>query len=162
MRQTPALLATAIAKAILRTGSASATPTSVYSRPNYQSPVHGDPDDLLLIPGDGFAPDDMVVYRALETTPRRPPPPQSIPARSDGHEGIAAVVSTANIPYSLTIKLPAVMVPGQAYALGVHTKANEWSDPVKSNAGRPLWMAPDYANVSKPLANCPRTIQIVG
>ena len=162
MRQTPALLATAIAIAILRTAPASATPPSVYSRPNYQSPVHGDPDDLLLIPGDGFAPDDMVVYRALEDTTRRPSPPQSIPTRSDGHEGIAAVVSTANIPYSLTIKLPAVMVPGQAYALWVHTKANEWSDAVKFNDARPLWIAPDYVNVSKPLANLPRTIKIVG
>jgi hypothetical protein len=164
MRQTAELfpIATFIAIAILQAAPASATPPSVYSRPNYQSPVQGDPDDLLLIPGEGFAPDDIVVYRALNDTTQRPSPPQSIPTHSDAHDGIAAVVSTVNIPYSLTVKLPLVMVSGQAYALWVHSNTKEWSDAVRINDARPLWITPDHVYASNSLANLPRTIKIVG
>jgi hypothetical protein len=164
MRQAPRLFQTAffVAIAILQAAPARAAPPSVYSHPNYQSPVRGDPDDLLLIPGDGFAPDDTVVYRALNDTSQKTSPPLSIPTQSDAHEGIAAVVSTVNIPFSLTVKLPSAMVPGQAYALWVRNNANEWSAAIKINDARPLWITPDYVYVSKSLANLPRRIKIVG
>jgi hypothetical protein len=164
MRQAPRLFPTAlfVAIAILQATPARAAPPLVYSRPNYQSPVHGDPDDLLLIPGDGFAADDTVVYSALDDTTQRPSPPESVPPQSDGHQGTAAVVATVNIPYSLTVKLPSVMAPGRAYALWVRNHSNEWSTAIKINDARPLWITPDYAYVSTSLANLPRRIKVVG
>jgi len=143
-------------------GPAIASPPTVYGRANNQSPVHRDPDELLFIPGYGFSRQDTVVYRALPDTTQAASPPRSLPARSDGHEGIADVVSTADVPYALTVKLPSVMLPGQAYVLWVHTKDNEWSDAVKINDARPLWITPDYVYVSKALAHLPRTVKIVG
>jgi hypothetical protein len=164
MHKVPGRLAIALflAAAIMPAAPASATPPAVYSRPNFQSPVHGDPDDLLLIPGDGFAPDDVVVYRALDDSTQRPSPPESVPTQSDSQVGIAAVVATVNVPYSLTVRLPSAMEQGRAYALWVRSSAGEWSAAVKINDARPLWMTPDYVYVSKPLANLPRAIKIVG
>jgi hypothetical protein len=166
--QEPELLSTALLVAMVCAtvlpwpSPASAAPPAVYWRPNYQSPVHGDPGELLLIPGYGFAPDDTVIYRALNDTTQEPLPPQSTPSQSDGHEGTAEVVSAAEVPYSLTVKLPSAMLPGQAYALWVHTKTDEWSKAIKINDARPLWTTPDFIYVSKSLAHLPRTIKIVG
>src|SRR5690242_19068437 len=36
--------------------------------PGYESPVRGDPDDLLMIPGTGFHATDHVIYRAMDST----------------------------------------------------------------------------------------------
>ena len=151
-----------LAIAIVQASPAGARAPTPYSRPNFQSPVHGDPDDLLLIPGDGFSADDVVVYRAIEDTTQNPSQPESIPARSDVHEGTAPVVFTGNIPYSLTVKLPPEMVAGGAYALWIRTGAGEWSTAIKINDARPLWITPDYVYVSKALANLPRAIKVVG
>jgi hypothetical protein len=160
LRRFPVSLLLAIA--IAHASPAGATPPTLYSRPNFQSPVHGDPDDLLLIPGDGFSADDVVVYRAVEDTTQTAPQPQSIPTRSDAHEGIAAVVSAGNIPYSLTVKLPAEIMPGRAYALWVRTRAGEWSAAIKINDARPIWITPDFVYFSNSVANLPRAIKIVG
>ncbi|MGH9561829.1 MAG: hypothetical protein ACRD3S_10270, partial [Terracidiphilus sp.] len=104
-----------------------AAPPSLYSNPDYESPVHADPDDLLLIPGYGFAADDIVVYRAIDDSTATPSVPRVVPSGQSATEGTAAVVSTANIPYSLTVKMPAQLRGDQTYALWVRNRENEWS-----------------------------------
>ena len=41
-----------------------ANPPRLYHQDAYQSPVHADPDDLLVLVGDGLQADDDVVYQA--------------------------------------------------------------------------------------------------
>src|SRR5208282_2456839 len=91
----------------------------IYSNAAYQSPVRADPDDLLLLPGYGFASGDRVVYRALADTAQSPGPPASIPSESTAESGVADVVSTLDAPYSLTIHLPAALRSNQSYAIWV-------------------------------------------
>jgi hypothetical protein len=56
--------------ALLAAAPCFAGPPVLYSSAAYQSPVRADSDDLLLLPGYGFADGDVVVYRALaDTTP---------------------------------------------------------------------------------------------
>ena len=73
--------------------SAIATPPQLYSRAGYESPVSGDPDDLLLLAGYGFAADDTVVYRAVSDTTRAIDAPDRVPPRSTAELGSADIVS---------------------------------------------------------------------
>src|SRR5262245_50572077 len=70
-------------------------PPALYSQPAYESPVRGDPDDLLLLPGHGFSATDTVVYLAITDTTQLPAHP-SVPARSTAKKGIADVASAAD------------------------------------------------------------------
>ena len=85
-----------------------ATP-AVYAQPACESPVRGDPDDLLLIPGYGLDATDTVVYEALADTTQPPVQPSSIPQISTATLGVAELVSAADAPYSLTVHLPAAV-----------------------------------------------------
>jgi hypothetical protein len=134
----------------------------LYRQSAYESPVSGEPDDLLLLAGYGFAADDTVVYRAVADTTQMSAPPSRVPMRSDAEVGVAAIVSAADVPYSLTVKLPREMQSDQSYALWVRTAHGEWSKAVKINDARPLWMSPAYMYASGSVASLPRELNIVG
>jgi Domain of unknown function DUF11 len=139
----------------------SAAPT-IYSNAAYQSPVRADPDDLLLLPGYGFAGGDRVIYRALADTTQSLLPPASIPSESTAESGVADVVSTLDAPYSLTIHLPAAFRSNQSYAIWVVSAEGEWSNGVKINDARPLWITPDEVYAQAGAAPLPRRIKVVG
>ncbi len=147
--------------ALLVTTMTVAAPPQLYRDVAHESPVRGAPDDLLLIAGAGLAADDTVVYRAV-TVAATPSPPRGIPRESDANAGVAVVVSSKDVPTSLTIKLPQVMEPEQTYALWVHTARGEWSKPITINDVRPLWITPVFVYASAALASLPRELKIVG
>ena len=139
-----------------------AAPPSVYRSPAFESPVSGEPDDLLLIAGYGFASGDRVVYRAADLAAEASGRQISIPELSTGSNGTADVVSFADVPYSLTVRLPKVMREREEYALWVVTAKGEWSKPVLINDARPLWITPAFVYASAPLASLPRYLKVVG
>ena len=100
------------------TGASAASP-ALYSRAAYESPVRGDPDDLLLLPGYGLGASDTVVYEAVSDTTQPPAQPSCIPPSSTESQGVTDLVSSADAPFSLAVRLPKVMTPGQSYALWV-------------------------------------------
>jgi hypothetical protein len=142
--------------------SAIAAPPQLYRQAAHESPVRGDPDDLLLLAGYGFANNDTVVYRAIANTTGDPDPPDRLPVQSGWDLGVAPVVSTANVPYSLTIRLPSFLRPDQSYELWTVTARGEWSQPVKINDVRPLWLSPAYIYESKMPGSLPRELKIIG
>jgi uncharacterized repeat protein (TIGR01451 family) len=135
---------------------------TIYSAPANESPVRADPDDLLLLAGYGFQSGDTAVYRKLADTTRPLLPPNDIPSSSTEVLGVAQIVSVADAPYSLTIHLPAVMTTDQSYAIWVVNRGGEWSNAVKINDARPLWITPDEAYSGGPLAALPRVLKLVG
>jgi hypothetical protein len=141
---------------------AHAAPPELYRRAGYESPVRADPDDLLLLAGYGFKADDTVVYEALDNAdgPRSRAP--HLPTESTANAGVADVVSSKDVPYSLTIRLPAVMRQDLAYALRVRTSHGEWSVSLPINDARPRWLTPAYAYVSGMPAHLPRELKVVG
>jgi hypothetical protein len=142
---------------------ASQAAPKLYAQPAHESPVRGEPDDLLLLAGYGLAPDDAVVYQALEDTtrPLHSPAGASL-ADSAGEVGQVPIVSTANTPYALTVRLPATLEAGQSYALWVRSAAGEWSNGVRINDARPLWATPGYVYTTASVASLPRRLKIVG
>jgi hypothetical protein len=134
----------------------------LYRQPAYQSPVQGGPDDLLLLAGFGFAAGDTVIYRAVRDTTEPLAIPPSVPTDSGAEFGLASIVSSAAIPYSLTVKLPRAIDADQTYALWVHTARGEWSRAVMINDARPLWASPPYVYASGMPAALSREIKIVG
>ncbi len=136
---------------------------ALYSQPAYESPVRGDPDDLLLLAGFGLSASDTVVYRAVSNTTQLPVHPASVPTNSTATEGVADLVSAANAPYSLTVHLNSAMIAGQSYALWVLNANGQWSSPpLLINDARPLWITPDSAYSTASLANLPRILKVVG
>jgi hypothetical protein len=142
--------------------SAIAKPPQIYRQAAYESPTRGDPDDLILLAGYDFADDDVVVYRAIVDTTRIPTAPSQVPSQSDWEQGVARVVSSADVPYSLTVRLPEAMRADQSYALWAVTTRGEWSRPVKINDARPLWFSPGYVHESGMPGNLPRELKIIG
>ena len=72
--------------------AASVATAQLYSNPQYQSPVRGDPGDVLLIPGTNFLPPgttwSAVVYQALTDTTLAPVHPASIPTGQTATLGV--------------------------------------------------------------------------
>jgi hypothetical protein len=134
----------------------------VYVAPAYESPVRGDPDDLLLIPGYGLSATDTVVYQAVSNTNSVPAHPTSVPTSSTSTLGLAAVVNAADVPYSLAVRLPTAIQVGQSYALWVHDAADEWSAPLLINDARPLWITPDSAFSTAQTPGVARELKAVG
>jgi hypothetical protein len=143
--------------------TAFAVPPTLYSTTNYQSPVGSDPDDLMIIPGYGFAADDIVVYKALSNSTVALTPPASVPTSNSVTQGVAPIASAQNIPDSLTIQLPTAIQKDQTYALWVRNKNGEWSNGIKINDARPIWITPDsgYATALSP-AFASRYLKVVG
>jgi hypothetical protein len=147
---------------LLAMSCAGATAPILYSDPSHESPTRGEPDDLLLLAGYGFAATDSVVYQALGDTTQPLTPPTYVPAVDTTLSGLAPQASAASVPYSLTVRLPATLQPGQAYALWVQNQAGEWSNGVRINDARPLWITPDYTYETAPVAGMPRVLKVVG
>lgn len=156
------LVAVAIVMGVVHSYPALAVAPILHSQPAYQSPVRAEADDLLLIPGYGFAADDTVVYQAIADTTQQLSPPASIPTSSTATEGVAPIVSVANAPYSLTIRLPEVIQNDRSYAVWVRNSKGEWSNGVKINDARPLWLTPSYVYATAQVANLPRYLKVVG
>ena len=134
----------------------------LFQQAAYQSPVHAEPDDLLFIPGNGFAAGDTVVYELLDNTVGQKAHPETPPSESTAASGIAQVVSTLNIPHSLTIRLPEIISSNQSYALWVRNAAGEWSNGIKINDARPLWISPSFVFTTQNLASLPRYVKVIG
>ena len=162
-------LSSALAMAVLTAATlfamspmARGAPPVLYSNPAYESPVRGAPDDLLMLAGSGFAPDDTVIYRAVDDigTPAGAPPRP--PLRSTPNSGVAPVVGSTNASAALTVHLPAIMRADQTYRLWVRNARGESSRPLLINDARPFWFTPAavYATASEPAL--PRELKIVG
>jgi hypothetical protein len=133
-----------------------------FALPDYESPVRAEPDELLLIGGYGFSPDDEVVYQASPDGGWAPPTPPDVPGASTAEVGTAPVVNGRDAPYSLTVRMPAAIRSSQPYALWIHTSHGEWSKPVKINDARPLWFSPAYAYATAAVPGLPREIKVIG
>lgn len=138
-----------------------ATPVA-YTQPAYESPVRGDPDDLLLIPGHGLAAGDVVVYQSVADTTHLPVHPAGAPTASDATQGVADLVSAAGAPHSLVVHLPAAMTAEQSYVFWILAPDGTWSSPILLNDARPLWITPDSAYSSASLAGLPRVLKVIG
>lgn len=134
----------------------------IYSNSMYQSPVRGEPGDLLFLPGSGFQKGDKVVYMALGDTTKPLSPPLVIPEKSDSIFGIAKVVSYANVPHSLTVLLPECLYQNHSYALWTIDSQGRWSNGVKINDARPLWITPAQVKETSTTGSLPRYIKVVG
>ena len=124
--------------------------------------MRADPDDLLMLAGSGFHADDVVVYRSVSDSTMLPNRPAHTPSLSTADLGVAPVVSSANVPDSLTIRLPVQIRKDQTYALWVTTVRGEWSDPVMVNDARPLWITPAFAYATGSIGPPGREIKVVG
>lgn len=142
--------------------AAVASPPQLYRQSAYESPIGGIPDDLVLLAGYGFSPDDTVVYRAHRDTTEELPTPTLVPPQSSANFGVMPIVSAADVPYSLTIKLPPEISPGQPYTLWVRNARGEWSKGVEINDARPLWISPAYVYATGMPAALAREIKVVG
>ena len=137
-----------------------AAPPEVHTQPFLQSPVRAEPDDLLMIPGHGFAGDDIVVYQRLVDTTQALVPPTAVPQDPTAAEGVAAIVHYK--PEALMVRLPFMLVRGQSYALWVRNPNGEWSKGIRINDARPLWFTPDISFRKTSLASLPRELKVIG
>jgi hypothetical protein len=140
--------------------AATAAAPLLYHQTFLQSPVNAARDDLLLIAGDGFKKDDRVVYQRV-TGIGAPQHPHALPGESSSTLGLAEVVSSADTPHSLTIRLPNI-ADDVAYDLFAVTARNEWSEGVRINDARPLWFSPAYVYSSMDFASLGRYIKVIG
>jgi hypothetical protein len=134
----------------------------LFRQPFHESPVHGGPDDLLSIGGSRLAQGDRVVYRSTEQLDVLPTHPAEVPGWSGADLGLADVVSYANVPNALVVRLPPAIRGGRVYALWVVTAQGEWSAAVRINDPRPLWASPAFAYQSARIGTLPRYLKIVG
>jgi hypothetical protein len=122
----------------------SSTPPVLYTNPLYESPVRGDPGDVLLIAGTNFATGAVVVYQAVADTTAALSSPSTIPTGQSATLGSIAPLSIGT--NGLKVQLPVVMTAGQSYALWVAnidvSGAPHWSSKVLINDARPMWLSP--------------------
>jgi hypothetical protein len=135
---------------------------TIFGQPEYESPVRGDPDDLVMLAGSGFSSADVVIYSRVQDTSRALVKPGHLPAATDETQGAAPVVSYGNVPHSLTIRLPTAMRAGQTYAFWVVNARGEFSNGVLINDARPLWISPAVVYTSQSTASSPRYLKVVG
>ena len=134
----------------------------LYGSPYNESPTRGEPDDLLLLSGYPLAAADTVVYQAVADTTQVLQAPAAVPAQSTSSSGVADLVSVADAPYSLTVRLPAALATNQSYVLWVQDSGGNWSNGVMINDARPLWFTPDTVYQTAATANLPRVLKVVG
>jgi hypothetical protein len=139
-----------------------ATPPVLFSQPAYESPVRADPGDLLQLVGSGLGANDTVVYQLITDPSQLLTPPSAVSSSSDSSQGTAALVSIADAPNSITVKLPTVLQTDVTYGLWVQNPQGEWSNPVSINDARPLWISPDSAYATAAMASLPRQLKVVG
>lgn len=134
----------------------------LYGQRNHESPVQAGPDDLLLIAGYGLRATDRVVYRDLGDGTKRITLPDFVPIHSTASLGTAPIVSSADTPYSLTVRMPRSAISGHCYAMWVVTEKREWSAPVLINDAKPLWVTPAFVYSTAKLAGLPQYIKVIG
>jgi len=137
-----------------------AAPT-VFRTAGYQSPVRGDPDDLLMLAGSGFQASDQVVYAAADDNPAAGHP-DHVPGASSAQSGTARIVSRPDSDHAITVQLPAQMQRGRPYRLWVVTTQDEWSASVTINDPRPQWFSPAYSWSAVNIPGLERTIRVMG
>jgi hypothetical protein len=152
----------ALAAALSSAAPVAAAPPQLVHTPNYESPVRGDPDDLLVLPGLGFQATDRVVYELAASTDGHGAQPAHVSDRSGPDLGFAPIVQRGNPPYSLTVRLPPTLRPDGIYRLWVVDAAGEWSRPITINDPRPLWITPSFVFESADPAELGRYVRIVG
>lgn len=131
--------------ALMIATAATAAPI-IYSQPAYESPVRAGADDLLLLPGNGFSDEDVVMFQAV----------------GDSTVSTADIVSIAGIPYSLTVRFPLSLRADQTYEVWVETAGGERSNVVRINDPRPLWVTPSRVYSSASRAGLPRYLKVIG
>jgi hypothetical protein len=141
--------------------SAAASGPTLYHLPAYESPVRGEPDDLLVLAGDGLSPDDTIVYRAFAPG-KIAAHPADLPGKSTAEFGLADIVNAQSAPLQLTVRLPKTMVSERSYQLWVRTPRNAWSNAVAINDPRPLWISPAVVYASQTEGSLSRYIKVVG
>lgn len=134
----------------------------LYGQAFHQSPVTPVPGQPLMLPGFGFTADDTVVYQAIEDTTKELIPPAVLPKEATSTSGVAQLISSADLPYSLTVLWPEVAARDRSYAIWVRNSRGEWSNGAKVNDARPLWITPAFAYESAPIGMLPRYIKVVG
>ena len=137
-----------------------AAPTLIRTA-GYQSPVRGEPDDLLLLAGTGFQASDQVVYAAADDNSAGGHP-DHVPGSSTAQSGTARTVSRPDSDHAITVQLPAQMQRGRPYRLWVVTKQEEWSASVSINDPRPLWFSPAYSWSAVNIPGLDRLIRVIG
>jgi hypothetical protein len=157
-----ALAATLVALVGAHEDQASAEAPRLLHAADYESPVRGDPDDLLLIGGFGFHATDHVVYTAADAPTSSPAHPATVPTRSSADAGSASIIQQKSASFGIVVRLPDVIRKGRPYRLWVVTEHNEWSVPVTINDPRPQWVSPGYAYATRDFAGLGRTIRVVG
>lgn len=141
---------------------AAAVAPRVFHTPGYESPVHAEPDEILVICGSGFTSSDHVVYEALDPREKPRRHPAGIPTESGPLSGVAPIVSVGDPAYSLSARLPEVLQAQRIYRLWVVSSAGEWSEPITVNDPRPLWVTPAFVNETADPARLGRQVRIVG
>jgi hypothetical protein len=131
-------------------------------QPAHQGPVSAGPDDLLLLAGSGFAADDQVMYQQIADGSAAVNPPLAWPTQSTVDTGVAELVSAANAPESLVLRMPAQLDAAKRYLLWVRNAKGAWSTPVAINDPRPLWITPAYVYSTQSVAGLPRSLKVVG
>lgn len=137
-----------------------ATPPEVFNTNFYQSPVHADPRDLLLIPGYNFSRGAIAVYKNVSDNPGALAVPASIPSTNTSTQGRLHVGSITND--SITVLLPTEMIANKTYAIWVKNTDSNWSEAVLINDPRPLWVTPTLVYATQQYATLPRQIKVVG
>ena len=145
----------------LGTGTAAAAP-SVFHTSEYETPSRGNPGDLIMIAGSGFTGSDRVVYQAEATLGASREHPQEVPARSTRELGVARIVHVGSANDSLVVELPDLMTAHQPYRLWVVDRSGDWTEPLRINDPRPLWVTPAYLDATADVAGLGRRIRIVG
>ena len=149
------------AKALIASSPALAAPAKLLRTLSYETPVRAGPDELLLLAGDGLDRNDRVVYEAVGPNAGPEDHPALIPARNAARIGTAAVVRSDG-PYSLVVHLPASVQRTESYRLWVVNGRGEWSEPVRINDPRPLWISPAQIFSTVDYAGLHRKLRVVG
>jgi hypothetical protein len=142
----------------------------IYSTPSQGSPVRGAPGELLLIAGDGLSSRMVVYYKRVNGTEMPAPPSAPLPTTPTAEQGPATTVSAAGAGNGLIVMLPAAMEAGPTYALWATTPRwsnagwmpSAWSNGVRINDARPLWITPSRHFRSFAPAWLPRVLKLVG
>ena len=115
-------------------------PAQLYHTPGLQAPVRTGPDELLLLPGFRLSPSDRVVYRALDDSGNAAL--DDVPTGSTALAGVAEVIAAASDAYALVVRTPPQIEAARAYAFAVVNAQGEWSNAVRLNDARALWLSP--------------------
>ena len=132
----------------------------LYTGALHESPVSGSPGDLLQLTGDGLDGSCTVVYTRAAVSDTGLPP--SIPERDTQASGVAPIVSAANAPRSIIIRLPPSVTAGQVYRLWVRNRRGQWGGPALINDPRPGWFSPASVYATARVAGLPRELRLVG